>query len=165
MFLAAFGLAVAAAGRPAWAGGPGCATCAHAAAAGAIGHGHELPVWEDESPLYPQLAWWTFQKTQCKQPHPCKGGTFHSSFLGHAAPGEVQTFAPLPYSPLAGKAYPQFSGQTTMPAGAAPPPPVAPTVEPADLPPGTDAPRNAPNVGTVPVPGPGPAAPSGFPVD
>lgn len=145
------------------AGGAPCPSCAHAGVAHALGHGETPPVWEDESPLYPQLAWWTFQRSQCKQPHPCKGG----SWLGHSAPTEVPSFPPLPYSPLAGKMH--APAPPAGPAAAAPAPnaAAAPSAEttpaqnhPAALPEGpaspprqaSPPPTDAPNVAPTPPP-------------
>ncbi|MFO0954313.1 MAG: hypothetical protein U0835_24780 [Isosphaeraceae bacterium] len=126
--------------RPAAAGGAGCPTCAHAAAANLIpmGHGHEkLPVWEDESPLYPQLAWWTFERSQCKQGHPFKGGGIHQR-SAYAA-NEPVSFPPLPYSPLAGRVYPQNPSGMMPPHGVAPAPAAGPAPAP---PPPPRAPRD-----------------------
>ncbi|MGE3820650.1 MAG: hypothetical protein AB7I30_14650 [Isosphaeraceae bacterium] len=129
------------------AGGPPCATCAHAGAAHTLGLGHTAPVWEDESPLYPQLAWWTFQHTQCKQPHPCKGGSLHDL----KRTGEVVSFPPLPYSPLL-RGYHGPHGAVAAPA---PAPAPAPPESPANA--GT-APAGAPVEGNPPAASPGGAS-------
>ena len=46
-----------------------------------------------ESPLYPELAPWTFEHSECKQAH-CTG---LRSWLGHGRSCEVPYFPPLPY--------------------------------------------------------------------
>lgn len=72
----------------------------------------------DDSPLVPEITYFTFQKSQAKLP-PCSGRDLHRS----ESYGEVPNFPPLPYSHKAmGMGMGMPVGNAPAPAGNAPAP-------------------------------------------
>lgn len=56
----------------------------------------------DDNPLCPELAWWLFEPSHCKQQQ-CAHGCSHGASAGPRVP---IFYPPLPYSPLAAGAQP-----------------------------------------------------------
>lgn len=91
-------------------GGGGCASCGSSAPGG----------WVDESPLYPELTHWTFQKSHCRR--------LHIQCRPRWNECDPPYFPPLPYS---ARAY-GYTGPAAAPApatapAAAPAPPAVPS--------------------------------------
>jgi hypothetical protein len=99
------------------AGATGCASCG----------GGQVGGWVDESPLYPELAHWIFERSQCRQLHGQGGHHWRQAV-------EIPSFPPLPYSVRA-NGYPvPAPAAAAAPAQATVSPPPAEVVPPAPVP-------------------------------